>query len=194
MRAYDEANSRAHFPFASHTFGEVSFFRDAFSAVGAADDVDPEEALAEYRRIVLEETRLEPEIRRALGFLGEAGILRAILSNERAARVEGFLSATASRELFEVVFVSERYGVEKPDRAFFDAALSEIGVAPQEALMFGDNTIADGACTEAGMPFVYVEAFATTRWYFERGGAHEPDYTISEITEASLRACLAHFG
>ncbi len=193
VSVYDRINAASQMPFVSHTFGEVEFFERSLAELGATG-ISAAEALSEYRRLVLEETRLEPEIRAALAFLGEVGLRRAILSNEREARVEGFLTATDSRSLFETVFVSERYGAEKPDRGFFEAALAEMGAVPEEVLMFGDNTIADGAARELGMGFVYVEAFATQRWYFERGEAYTPDFTLPAITVEGLRRCLAHFG
>ena len=193
VSVYDRINAASQMPFVSHTFGEAEFFERAFAELDAAG-MSAADALSEYRRLVLEETRLEPDIRATLTFLGEAGLQRAILSNERQARVEGFLTQTDSRSLFETVFVSERYGAEKPDRGFFEAALAEIGAAPGEVLMFGDNTIADGAAQELGMGFVYVEAYATQRWYFERGEAYTPDFTLPAITVEGLRHCLAHFG
>lgn len=64
----------------------------------------------------------------------------------------GLLSQLAPR------VISYRVGVEKPHRRIFETALQEAGVAPEEALMVGDDWEADviGART-LGMPAVYVE-------------------------------------
>ncbi|MEE8440995.1 MAG: HAD family hydrolase [Spirochaetia bacterium] len=187
---YDRINRATSLPFISHTFGELQFFRAAFDELGVTS-LTAEEALCAYREIVIAQTSLRPAIRDGLVWLGEQSIQRAILSNERSGRVDGWLSATATRELFEIVFVSESVGVEKPHESFFSGALERIGVSAEEVLMFGDNTIADGACRNLGIRFVHVTVFATERWYFERGEVHEPDYVLSEISRASLKRCLS---
>ncbi len=189
VEVFDRINRTTEMPFISHTFGEPRFFQDTFDELGVTR-LTAEEALNAYREIVIAETSLLPAIRDGLAWLGEQDVQRAILSNERSARVEGWFSATGTRELFDVVFVSENAGVEKPDERFFSGALEQIGVPAEELLMFGDNTIADGACRNLGIRFVHATAYATQRWYFERGDVHQPDYVLSEISPASLKHCL----
>ncbi len=61
------------------------------------------------------------------------------------------------REL-EPRVISYRVGVEKPHRLIFETALAEAGVAPEEALMVGDDWEADIVGSRArGMHAVYVE-------------------------------------
>lgn len=187
---YDRIVRTADIPFVSHTFGERQFFRDTFDELGVTI-LTADEALSTYREIVIAETSVRQEVRDSLVWLREQGIRRAILSNERSARVEGWLSATGTGELFEVVFVSEAAGVEKPDERFFSGALERIGLPAEEVIMFGDNTIADGACQNLGIRFVHVTAYLTQRWYFESGDVHRPDYILSEITPAALQRCLS---
>jgi len=190
VEVFDRVNRTTDMPFVSHTFGESQFFRDTFDELGVKS-LTAQEALTIYREIVIAGTSLLPAIRDGLVWMGDQGIRRAILSNERSARVEGWLSATGARELFDVVFVSESAGVEKPDERFFSGAIRQIGVPAEEILMFGDNTIADGACRNLGIRFVHVTAYSTQRWYFERGAVHQPDYVLSEITPAGLERCLS---
>ena len=190
VEVFDRINRTTEMPFISHTFGELHFFEKAFDELGVTR-LTAEKALNAYREIVISRTSLLPAIRDGLAWLREQGVQRAILSNERSVRVEGWFSATGTRELFDVVFVSESAGVEKPDERFFSGALERIGVPAEEVLMFGDNTIADGACQNLGIRFVHVTAYSTQRWYFERGDVHQPDYVLSEISPAGLRRCLS---
>ena len=192
VEIYDAANRATSEPFTSHTFGEQQMFATAFERLDVSG-MSPEEGLQQYRDIIMAETTLHSDIRDGLEWLGGHGIARAILSNERSGRVESWLAATGSRRLFEVVFVSEDSGVEKPNPEFFRLALQRIGVAPAEVLMFGDNTIADGACQVLGIPFVHVTAFSTDRWYFERGQSRRPEFEIPAISPESLRRTLLHF-
>ncbi len=190
VEVFDRINRTTDMPFISHTFGEPQFFQDTFDELGVTG-LTAVEALSAYREIVIAGTFLLPAIRDGLAWLGEQGIRRAILSNERSARVEGWLSATGTRELFDTVFVSESAGVEKPDERFFAGALERIGVPADDILMFGDNTIADGACRNLGIRFVHATAYSTQRWYFEKGEEHQPDYVLPEITPAGLKRCLS---
>ena len=190
VEVFDRINRTTEMPFISHTFGESQFFRDTFDELGVTS-LTADEALRIYREIVISRTSLLPAIRDGVAWLGAQGIQRAILSNERSARVEGWFSATGARELFEFVSVSEGVGVEKPDERFFKAALERIGLPAEEVIMFGDNTIADGACQNLGIRFVHVTAYLTQRWYFESGDVHRPDYILSEITPAALQRCLS---
>lgn len=190
IRVFERVNRETEIPYVSHTFGELSMFRAAFAELGM-QNADPAEALERYRLLVRRHTALDAEIRRALSWLREQDVRLALLSNERTARVQAWFQATGTRALFDVVFVSESEGVEKPDLRYFTAALERIGVAPQELLMFGDNPIADGACKRAGIPFVHVTAFSTNRWYFERGDTEEPDAVLAAITITGLRSCIA---
>jgi putative hydrolase of the HAD superfamily len=64
----------------------------------------------------------------------------------------GLLSELAPR------VISYRVGVEKPHRRIYETALAEAGVAPEEALMVGDDWEADIVGARAlGMRAVYVE-------------------------------------
>lgn len=42
-------------------------------------------------------------------------------------------------DVFKHIFVSENYGVAKPDTQFYERALNEIGLAPNEILYIGDS-------------------------------------------------------
>jgi HAD superfamily hydrolase (TIGR01509 family) len=47
--------------------------------------------------------------------------------------------------------LSYEVGVMKPGAGIFSAACSALGVAPQDALMVGDNPRADGGACDLGM-------------------------------------------
>lgn len=77
---------------------------------------------------------------------------------------------------------SHRLGVEKPAPAIFNAALDEIGAAPEETAYVGDSLRRDRVgARRAGLGFVWVAPRAA------RGAAGPVDYpviaTISEVAE-----------
>jgi putative hydrolase of the HAD superfamily len=69
--------------------------------------------------------------------LRAAGLRLGVVSNSDG-RVEEALAAAGIRDRFDVILDSARVGVEKPDPAIFRAALTTLGVAPEEALHVGD--------------------------------------------------------
>jgi HAD superfamily hydrolase (TIGR01509 family) len=81
--------------------------------------------------------RHAPDTRASLLRLRAAGLRLGVVSNSDG-RVEQALVAAGLRDCFDVVFDSALVGVEKPDPAIFRAALTALGVAPEEALYVGD--------------------------------------------------------
>jgi HAD superfamily hydrolase (TIGR01509 family) len=81
--------------------------------------------------------RTMPGTRAALDRLRAAGLRLGVVSNSDG-RVEEALTAAGIRDRFDVILDSALVGVEKPDPAIFRAALTALGVAPEEALHVGD--------------------------------------------------------
>jgi putative hydrolase of the HAD superfamily len=75
--------------------------------------------------------------RESLARLRAAGLRLGVVSNSDG-RVEQALQAAGLRQYFDVVVDSALIGVEKPDPRIFQAALTALGVAPEEALYVGD--------------------------------------------------------
>jgi HAD superfamily hydrolase (TIGR01509 family) len=112
--------------------------------------------------------------RSALGRLKSAGFLLGVVSNSEG-RVEQALAAAGLREYFDVVVDSGKIGFEKPDPRIFHAALTALGVTPEEALYVGDLYEVDvvGA-RSAGMEAVLLGTFS---------GSEPPCLTSSSIEE-----------
>lgn len=71
--------------------------------------------------------------------------------------LEGALDEMGFSGLFERVFGSDDFGMEKPDPRFFEFALCECGCAPREAVMIGDRIDNDVTPAKAvGMRTVWV--------------------------------------
>jgi putative hydrolase of the HAD superfamily len=81
--------------------------------------------------------RTAPGTAEALDRLREAGLRLAVVSNSDG-RVEEALEAAGIRDRFDLVLDSALVGMEKPDPAIFRAALTALGIGPEEALFVGD--------------------------------------------------------
>jgi len=82
--------------------------------------------------------------------------------------------------------------VEKPDPRFFEIVLERLNVKGNEAIMFGDNPISDGACKELGIKFVQVTKYKPP-YIMELGKEYEPDFVIREVNKKNVRAVVKAF-
>ncbi len=111
--------------------------------------------------------RLMPGARRTLGELRRRGTRVFLLSNAQSCFTMPELRRLGIAEAFDGFFLSSDFGCRKPSPAFFRAAAERAGVAPQEALMVGNDPEADIRGAEAvGMPSRYIH----TRQSPPRGG------------------------
>ena len=61
--------------------------------------------------------------------------------------------------LFDGIYLSSDYGCKKPDRRFFERLLQERGIAPQSAVMIGNDGVCDIQGAQAvGLATVYIRS------------------------------------
>jgi len=129
--------------------------------------------------LLLDALRFEayPDVVPALGGLRARGVRIAIVSDWDCTLAE-HLAALGIRERVDAVVVSAVVGVTKPDGRLFAAALGELGVAADNALVCGDDPARDLAgARAAGIPSILID----------RAGRH-PDVaprvgTLTELAE-----------
>ena len=99
---------------------------------------------------------LYPEARGLLDALH--GQCRLGLLTNGAPRIQrGKIEAVGVATCFDVILVSGEAGYGKPDPRLFAAMLSRLGVAPDRAVMVGDNLAKDvGGAQSAGMRGVWI--------------------------------------
>lgn len=86
-----------------------------------------------------------PEVLATLKQLGNAGVKLGIITNGTVHIQDAKINALGLRELLDVVLISEREGVRKPEIEIFNRALDRLGVAASEAWFVGDNPDVDVA-------------------------------------------------
>ncbi len=97
-----------------------------------------------------------PTTRTSLARLRRAGLQLGAVSDWDAS-LEGTMLAVGLRSHFDVVLSSAEVGVAKPDPALLLAAVSRLGVAPQDAVMIGHLPEDAEAARACGMPCLLVE-------------------------------------
>ncbi len=91
-----------------------------------------------------------PDALPVLAGLRERGVAVAVVSNV-GFDLRAVFAGHALDTYVDAFVLSTEVGVMKPGRAMFEAACSALDVAPQEALMVGDNFRADGGAVELGI-------------------------------------------
>jgi HAD superfamily hydrolase (TIGR01549 family) len=190
LTTFRRINYGTNKPFISHTFGEAEFFQKTFAEL-EVKAISAEEALKTYRDLLMARIEPDPGIAETFSFLRDKGIRIALLSNERAIRVDSYLEKTKLGSFFDTIVVSESIGVEKPDRRIFQEVLTRLDIRGDEAAMFGDNQIADGAGKALGFLFVLVTAYLNHDWVWEEGQPYPPDHVMGKITAAEMAEFLS---
>ena len=97
-----------------------------------------------------------PEAVEVLGELDRLGIPLFVVSNWDI-ELEKVLADLGWTRYFDGIVASAVLGVEKPERGIFDEALRLAGVAPDRAVMVGNDPVSDvRGAFEAGVDSVYI--------------------------------------
>lgn len=130
---------------------------------------------AEFLTHVQSETQTEA----LLDTLADAKIPFGVITNG-SARQWRKIEALALDKRTSCLFVSETFGLKKPNPAIFHAAAACLGVPPADILFVGDNPIADivGAHA-AGMPAAWLHR--DQQWPDEI--EEKPEFVISTLGE-----------
>lgn len=86
---------------------------------------------------------LDPDIRRTLRGLKEAGVKLGIITNGGTARQQMKIQMLGLHDYFDVILISEQEGIKKPNPEIFRRALERCCVSHQTSVFIGDNPIAD---------------------------------------------------
>ncbi len=95
-----------------------------------------------YVKLCPTKTNLFPDAHETLQYLQSKYVLH-LISNGFRESTELKISGTNIASYFENVIISEVVGVNKPDKAIFEHALSLAGAKKNESLMIGDSLEAD---------------------------------------------------
>ncbi|MEO7803412.1 MAG: HAD-IA family hydrolase [Actinomycetota bacterium] len=132
-------------------------YHNAFEHLGVADP-DDELADALYERFTrFESYRLFPDALPALEAIKAAGITVGLISNFED-WLEGMLIEMEIAHVFDLMVISGKVGLEKPDPAIFHMALDRAGASADESMYVGDHPRVDAQASAAvGMTSVLID-------------------------------------
>jgi phosphoglycolate phosphatase len=112
--------------------------------------------LADYEENASNLTRPYPEVVATLEALRARGHRLAVCTNKPQTASDNLLRDLDLAKFFELVGAGDRYPVRKPDPGHLLGLLAELGVAPDAAVMVGDNENDAETARAAEVPFVLV--------------------------------------
>ncbi len=135
-----------------------------------------------YWQTSLREMQLRPGVVDFLKYCRKNGIKTAVVSDLTThIQLRKLMRLRISRYI-DVLVTSEEAGSEKPHSIMFLLALNKLGVAPEDALMVGDNTVAD----IEGANFVRIRTVLLSKDLKQeriKEDYRKPDYRIRKIAE-----------
>ena len=103
-----------------------------------------------------------PDTADVLAGLHRQGIKTAVVSNI-AFDVRPAFAAIGAADYVDAFVLSFEVGAVKPDAAIFEAALTQLGVPAEDAVMVGDSEEADGGAVAVGCRFALVDPVPTNQ-------------------------------
>jgi phosphoglycolate phosphatase len=164
-------------------FSSRERFRRALAHVGCsaaeADELAPLFARA-HMRCIAGATRFPEEHARVLAQMSARGPVAVVTNFDDTATAFGILARHGILALVGSVVVSEAVGLRKPRGALVRIALRDLGVAPGDAVMIGDDLVEDvGAATAAGVDAVWIDAHGAG----VAAGGPAPRYVVRRLPE-----------
>lgn len=164
-----------------------SVFRRLYQKKGIY--ADPELAVRTgelFRRCSLEYIRLYSGAKELLTALRANGQGVWLLSNAQRIFTAYELHMLGLDTLFDGIYLSSDYGCRKPDRRFFELLLRERGIAPESAIMVGN----DGVCDIQGAQSVGLSTLYIRSNISPQEPAPQADYMLEEMDLDRVRVIL----
>jgi putative hydrolase of the HAD superfamily len=130
-------------------------FSTTFIELGLSAENIPKAFEEDYVRICPTKTNLFPDAHETLGYLQNKYSLH-LISNGFTESTKLKIETTGLEKYFDTIVISEVLGVNKPDPAIFEFALTAAGATKDESLMVGDSIEADiRGALNFGMEAIY---------------------------------------
>lgn len=117
----------------------------------------------------------------------DLGLLLAVASSSPENWVRGHLARLGLYERFDVIKTADDVKLTKPDPELYNAAMTALGVAPAEAIVFEDSPNGVKAANAAG-----VFAVAVPNRITEQLGLEHANLRLSSLADMQLAELIAH--
>jgi putative hydrolase of the HAD superfamily len=161
-----------------HGYGDKAvLYRRLVSELGLRDELGAA-LTADFFEVYPAHARAFPEVAGVLVQLRGRGLKLGIITNGRVSVQERKLERLRLAASMDVVLISEREGLKKPDRVIFERALERLGLAADEAWYVGDHPVIDvKGAVDAGLGAVWRR----TPFWHSPEVAHQAIDTLDEL-------------
>ncbi len=130
-------------------------FRDWFSQMGF-ENIDPFRMNEDYQVALGEHPVLREDTLYVLKTLRDAGYKQYAVTNGSNVAQSGKLKESGVGDYFDGIYISERIGIPKPNKEYFDYVQSETGYDPATTVIIGDSLTSDmKGGNNAGIPTIW---------------------------------------
>jgi len=147
--------------------------------------------LEEFRRAFWDGDRLDEELIALIRYLRGAGYHTALLSNNPAS-LDQRVQELGIGDAFDVVVISGREGLMKPDRAIFERTLASIGVPAEQTVFVDDAQVHVAAARQVGLQATCFRGLAPLRRWLRGLGVPLPERTLAPLPD--VRAVIFDWG
>jgi putative hydrolase of the HAD superfamily len=116
----------------------------------------PEDLVKDYLLHFARHATPFPDLHHVLSTLKREGYFLGLITNGREDLQTSTIEALKIAPFFDIILISESFGIKKPDPRIFKHALNQLGVEPSNAVYVGDHPINDvEASIRSGMKGVW---------------------------------------
>ncbi len=153
-----------------------------------SNDADPERAAAFVKHfvaradaIMVQSTRIYPEVPALLANLRAEGLSVAIVSTKFRHRIDAILTVAGLREQVDVVIGGEDVQRHKPDPEGISQALGRLNLTASEAIYVGDHAVDAQAAAQAGTGFIGMVTGTTSHAGWAEAGKMAVKSHVGEV-------------
>jgi putative hydrolase of the HAD superfamily len=161
-------------------------FRDTLARLGLERDGLAQRLTEIHMGVFASAVRPLPHHRDVLAQLRAGEVRLGLCSNfSHSVTARRVLEQAGLASAFDAVLVSDAFGLRKPRREIFDAVLTQLGVAPGEALHVGDSLRADvGGARGAGLASAWItRRVKDPQKALDEHEGPRPDHAIADLAE-----------
>ncbi len=139
---------------------------------------------AQFREMAADQLQRMPGLTDFLHHIEQRGYATALVTNAPRPNAEFMLQTLALNGVFQPVIIADDLPRGKPDPLPYQTALDQLGLRPEEALVFEDSPTGVQAAVAAGIPTIGVTSSHSDATLCDVGAA----FTITDFTDGRLRA------
>lgn len=137
---------------------------------------------AQFRKMAAHQLQRMPGLTDLLHHIKQQGYATALVTNAPRANAEFMLKTLALNGVFQPVIIADDLPKGKPDPLPYQTALDQLGLSPEEALVFEDSPTGVRAAVAAGVPTIGVTSTHSDGSLGQLGVL----FTIADFTDSQL--------